>query len=108
MFRVASQPDIDNRRDPRFSTECRAMARVAISVTILDVSANGLRARISLPLAVGTLLKFSLPGGSEHHARIAWHDADVFGCEFMKTLNSHELRRVVEASSNAAPVAISG
>lgn len=108
MFTVASQPATDHRRDPRFSTECRAMARIAVSITILDVSANGLRARISLPLAIGTLLKLSLPGGSEHHARIAWHDDDVFGCEFMKTLNSHELRHVVEASANAAPVAISG
>ncbi|TCP35923.1 PilZ domain-containing protein [Sphingomonas sp. BK235] len=83
------------------------MARIALSITILDVSANGLRARISLPLAVGTLLKFSLPGSGEHHARIAWRDGEIFGCEFMKPLNSQELRRTVEASSNAAPVAIS-
>jgi hypothetical protein len=52
------------------------------------------------------LLKLTLPGGAERHARIAWVDDHIFGCEFMKPLNSKELRDLVDATTNAAPYAI--
>lgn len=83
------------------------MARLAVSVEITNASAQGVRGRTSLPLAVGTLLKLSLPGSSERHARVAWVEDDQFGCEFMKPLTSNELRELVEATANAAPYALS-
>ncbi len=103
---MASKPPIDNRREPRIPAECRGLARLAISIEILDASAAGLRARAGMPLAAGTLLKLTLPGGAERHARIAWVDDHVFGCEFMKPLNAKELRDLIDATANAAPYAI--
>ncbi|KQN92677.1 hypothetical protein ASE95_08355 [Sphingomonas sp. Leaf231] len=103
---MASKPLIDNRREPRIPAECRGLARLAVSIEILDASAAGLRARTTLPLATGTLMKLSLPGGSERHARIAWVEGATFGCEFMKPLTPRELRGLVDATANAAPYAI--
>lgn len=103
---MASKPLIDNRREPRIPAECRGLARLAVSIEILDASPAGLRARTTLPLAAGTLLKLTLPGGAERHARVAWVDDHVFGCEFMKPLNAKELRELVDATANAAPYAI--
>lgn len=103
---MASTPVIDNRREPRLAAECRALARLAVSIEIVDASAAGLRARTALPLATGTLLKLTLPGSAERHARVAWVDGDIFGCEFMKPLGAKELRDLVDASANAAPYAV--
>ncbi|MEH3103163.1 MAG: hypothetical protein PGN12_04580 [Sphingomonas phyllosphaerae] len=103
---MASKPLIDNRRETRVPAECRGLARLAISIEILDASAAGLRARTAMTLISGTLLKLTLPGGAERHARIAWVDGHIFGCEFMKPLNSKELRDLVDATANAAPYAI--
>ncbi|PZQ62850.1 MAG: hypothetical protein DI544_01240 [Sphingomonas taxi] len=103
---MASKPLTDNRREPRIPAECRGLARLAVSIEIIDASAAGIRARTALPLAVGTLLKLSLPGNAERHARVAWVDGHAFGCEFMKPLTSRELRDLVDATANAAPYAI--
>ncbi len=103
---MASKPVTDNRREPRLPAECRGLARLAVSIEILDASAAGVRARTTLPLAAGTLLKLTLPGSAERHARVAWVDGNVFGCEFMKPLSPRELRDLVDATANAAPYAI--
>jgi len=103
---MASKPVIDNRREPRVPAECRGLARLAVSIEILDASAAGLRARTTLSLAAGTLLKLTLPGGAERHARVAWVDGNLFGCEFMKPLGVRELRDLLDATANAAPYAI--
>lgn len=104
---MASKPMIDNRREPRLPAECRGLARLAVSVEILDASAAGVRGRTALPLATGTLLKLTLPGSAERHARVAWVEGTLFGCEFMKPLNPKELRALVDATANAAPYAMS-
>lgn len=103
---MASKPVIDNRREPRQRAECRGLVRLAASITIIDASAAGVRARTNLPLGTGTLLKLTLPGAAERHARVAWVDGEVFGCEFMKPLSPRELRDVVDATANAAPYAV--
>lgn len=103
---MASKPLIDNRREPRLPAECRGLARLAVSIEILDASAAGLRARTALPLVAGTLLKLTLPGNAERHARVAWVDGNLFGCEFMKPLNARELRDLMDATKNAAPYAM--
>lgn len=104
---MASQASMDYRREPRFPAGCRAMARLAVSVEITNASAQGVRGRTVLPLAVGTLLKLTLPGSSERHARVAWVEGEEFGCEFMKPLTGNELRELIEATQHAAPYALS-
>lgn len=89
----------DKRRDQRVATECRAIARIALSVEILDASAGGVRARISVPLPVGAVLKMGLPGGTERHARIAWAREGLVGCEFMAPLDARALDRLLAATA---------
>ena len=93
----------DNRREPRLAVACRATARIALSVEVLDASRSGCRARISMPLPVGTTLKIALPGGTERHARVAWVQEDIFGCEFMAPLGKRELESLVIATPVAQP-----
>lgn len=88
----------DNRREPRISVECRATARIALSVEILDASPSGVRARVSLPLPVGTVLKIGLPGGTERHARVAWAEDGLVGCEFMAPLDADHLRKLLSGA----------
>lgn len=92
----------DNRRDDRMPVECRATARVALSVEILDASPGGVRARISLPLPVGAMIKIGLPGGAERHARIAWAQEGVVGCEFMAPLKPAELAGLLAGTNQGA------
>ena len=103
---MASCPQIDeHRREPRVPAHCRATARVALSVEVLNASRNGLQARISIPLPIGTALRMRLPGGLERHARIAWVRGEVFGCEFVAPLAPRELDAVVAATPIAVATA---
>lgn len=93
----------DARRAPRSPVECRATARVAVSIELLDASVNGLRARLSIPLPVGTTLKMGLPGGVQRHARIIWTTDGEIGCEFLASLSSEELELLLAATPDARP-----
>ncbi|MFT3978799.1 MAG: PilZ domain-containing protein [Sphingomonas bacterium] len=93
----------DERRAPRSPVECRATARIALSMELLDASALGVRARMSIPLPVGTTLKISLPGGVERHARIVWVKDREIGCEFLAELNPKELDTLLIATPLASP-----
>ncbi|WP_298673514.1 PilZ domain-containing protein [uncultured Sphingomonas sp.] len=93
----------DARRAPRSPAECRATARVAVSVEVIDASANGIRARISIALPVGTTLKIGLPGAVQRHARIIWSNDGEIGCEFLAPLSEEELGSVLAATPDARP-----
>ena len=93
----------DARRAPRSRTECRATARVALSVEVIDASANGIRARMSITLPVGTTLKIGLPGAVQRHARIVWVNDGEIGCEFLAPLSVEELDRLLAATPDARP-----
>lgn len=95
---MASKPQpSDQRREPRVPTSCRASARIALSVDILDGSRMGVRVRSAIALPIGTTLKIGLPGGTERHAKVAWTDGDVFGCEFLAPLKPGELSLLLDA-----------
>ncbi|MFW2853111.1 PilZ domain-containing protein [Sphingomonas sp. TX0543] len=93
----------DARRAPRAPAECRATARVAVSVEVVDASSNGIRARMSIPLPVGTTLKIGLPGGVQRHARIIWASDGEIGCEFLAPLAIDELDLLLAAAPDARP-----
>lgn len=100
----------DRRHAPRHPTHCRATARVALSIELLDASVRGFRARSTspLPLPVGTTLRIGMPGGTERHARISWNDGNEFGGEFLAALGADELDVVTAAGATAAPRAALG
>ncbi len=95
--------DHEQRADMRLAADCRAVARVALPVTVVDVSHLGVRVRAGVALRVGSELNLSLPGELIRHARIVWGDGEMFGCEFAKPLTDAELLRVSEATRDARP-----
>jgi hypothetical protein len=84
----------DARRAPRHPIGAKGSARIALQIEIIDASEGGVRARLSVPLPVGTLLRITL-AGQTRHARVAWTDGDVTGCEWLAPLERHEMRAVL-------------
>lgn len=91
----------DQRREQRLPVACRASARIAMSVEVLDASRCGVRARLSLPVPVGTMLRVRLPFGAERHARVAWVGDGLFGCEFVAPLDEGEIVQLLGATPSA-------
>ena len=91
----------EHRREPRQRTKRRASVRLALSIEILDASRRGVRARLPFPLPVGTTLRIGVPGGVERHARVAWAEGNLFGCEFMAPLSVPELATLLAATVQA-------
>jgi hypothetical protein len=87
----------ENRREPRMATSHKATARVAISIALIDISLSGARARISIPLPVGTLIKLSLSADRMRHARVAWSDDGITGFEFLAPLTPADLAEFATA-----------
>jgi hypothetical protein len=87
----------DNRREERYNVSLRGSARVAVGIEVLDVSSRGARARVSLPLPVGTLIKIGLPGEKTRHARVVWWNEGVTGFEFLAPLKPYELEELCAA-----------
>ena len=81
----------DKRRAQRVSTDRKASARIALGIELLDVSKLGARARLSIPLPVGALIKIGLGGGCDRHARVVWMDDGVTGFEFLAPLDDADL-----------------
>lgn len=81
----------DARRAARVPTDARGSARLALGIELIDVSALGARLRIATPLPAGTLIRLTLPPTAERHARIAWWDDGVAGCEFLAPLTPRDL-----------------
>lgn len=87
----------ENRREPRIPTDHKATARIAISIELIDISLSGARARVSLPLPVGTVIKLGLGGDRVRHARVAWSDEGITGFEFLAPLDAEDLAEFADA-----------
>lgn len=83
--------DDRRRREPRITTDRRASARLALCIDLIDISRHGARARVSIPLPVGTLVKLGLGAGAERHARVVWTANSITGFEFLAPLSSGDL-----------------
>jgi hypothetical protein len=79
------------RRDPRHATNRKASARIALGIDLLDLSLNGARAKVSIPLPTGTLVKLGLGQGADRHARVVWTEGGVTGFEFLAPIDAKEL-----------------
>jgi hypothetical protein len=66
-----------------------------VSVQILDLSTHGFRASTHLDLQKGADVWLKLPGLEALHARVAWMNGYLVGCEFMRPLHPAVLQMVV-------------
>lgn len=66
-----------------------------VSVQILDLSTHGFRASTHLDLQKGADVWLKLPGLEALHARVAWMDGYLVGCEFLRPLHPAVLQMMV-------------
>jgi len=88
----------DARRHDRHLMGVKGSARIALGIDIIDASTSGVRACLSVPVPVGTLIKIGL-AGQTRHARVVWTDGEVTGCEWLAPLTITEMRAVMGHAS---------
>ena len=91
----------DARRHDRHIMGMKGSARIALGIDIIDASTSGVRACLSVPVPVGTLIKIGL-AGQTRHARVVWTSGDETGCEWLAPLAPHELKAVLGQAKPAA------
>jgi hypothetical protein len=100
---ASGQRSTEARREDRVAVTMRGSARVAVSIEFIDLSPNGVRARLSLPLPIGTVIKIGLPREQSRHAKVVWTEDGVTG---LAPLPPEEFRLMAEeATRDAAPAA---
>lgn len=90
----------EKRVEDRLQTDRRATARLALSVELEDVSARGLRMKCPLRLPAGTMIRFTLPGAIETHARVVWADGEHIGCDLLRNLTVEEVALITAPSKS--------
>ena len=66
-----------------------------VSVQIVDLSTHGFRASTHLDLQKGSDVWLKLQGLEPLHARVAWMNGYLVGCEFVRPLHPAVLQMVV-------------
>ena len=66
-----------------------------VTIQILDLSTHGFRASTHLELQVGTEVWLKLPNLESWHAKVAWMNGHLLGCEFMRPLHPAVLDMIV-------------
>jgi hypothetical protein len=69
----------------------------AVTIQILDLSTHGFRASTHLELQVGTEVWLKLPNLEAWHARVAWMNGHLVGCEFLRPLHPAVLDMIVRS-----------
>jgi hypothetical protein len=103
--KVQDGHEADGRREERRSVAMRGSARVAVSIDVFDLSRNGVRARVSLPLPIGTLIRIGLGGEHSRHGRVVWTEDGVTGFEFLAPLTVREFHAICTGAGAVRPTA---
>ena len=89
----------NRRRQERTTAEMGAGLRQrgasGVSVQIIDLSVTGFRASTHLDLNDGADVWLKLSGLEALHAKVAWQNGYLVGCEFLKPLHPAVLQMVV-------------
>src|SRR5919202_1724874 len=92
-------PGLDARRASRTEVVLGAGLRQrgahAVTIQILDLSTHGFRAATHLNLMEGSDVWLKMPGLESMHARVAWMNGHLMGCEFVRPLHPAVLDMVV-------------
>jgi hypothetical protein len=88
----------NNRREARVATDAKASARIALGIELIEISCNGARARVSIPLPIGTVVRLGLGRDRVRHARVAWSAEGIAGLEFLAPLAPEEVASFASVS----------
>ncbi|HEV2746073.1 MAG TPA: PilZ domain-containing protein [Allosphingosinicella sp.] len=99
MGELATRPSARARKAERthveFGAGLRQRGASGVTVQILDLSTHGFRASTHLDLPIGADVWLKLPGLEGLHARVAWMNGHLVGCEFIRPLHPAVLQMVV-------------
>ena len=90
-----SAPRVAERALCEIGAGLRQRGASGVSVRILDLSTHGFRASTHLELQKGADVWLKLPGLEALHARVAWMNGYLVGCEFQRPLHPAVLQMVV-------------
>lgn len=91
------------RREARAASTMRAGGASPHDVTVVDLSATGLRIVSNADLAMGQEISIGLAGAGATRAFVAWRRGNQYGCVFARPLSAED---EALAFSNAAPVTL--
>jgi hypothetical protein len=98
MGELATSPSAPRKAERTFceiGAGLRQRGASGVSVQILDLSTHGFRASTHLDLQKGADVWLKLPGLEALHARVAWMNGYLVGCEFVRPLHPAVLQMVV-------------
>lgn len=99
---ATQSPTLPDRQAERHHLEVNAGLRQrgagGVSVHVMDLSTHGFRARTHLELAPGTDVWLKLNSLESLHARVAWTDGLLIGCQFMRPLHPAVLDMIVRSA----------
>jgi hypothetical protein len=100
---LSTEPGYDGRRAARrevvLGAGLRQRGAHAVTIQILDLSTHGFRAATHLDLLPGSDVWLKMPGLESMHARVAWMQGHLMGCEFVRPLHPAVLDMVVRAAT---------
>ena len=91
----AASPRVAERTHCEIGAGLRQRGASGVTVQILDLSTHGFRASTHLDLEKGADVWLKLPGLEALHARVAWMNGYLVGCEFQRPLHPAVLQMMV-------------
>ena len=91
----ASGPRQAERAHCEIGAGLRQRGAGGVTVQVLDLSTHGFRASTHLHLPQGADVWLKLPGLEPLHARVAWMNGYMVGCEFARPLHPAVMQMVV-------------
>lgn len=99
---LSTDPGLEGRRAARrevvLGAGLRQRGAHAVTIQVLDLSTHGFRAATHLDLMIGSDVWLKMPGLESLHARVAWMQGHIMGCEFVRPLHPAVLDMVVRAA----------
>ncbi len=83
----AGNPRRADRKSVSVDAGLRQRGASGVGVQVLDLSTHGFRARTHLDLQPGTDVWLKLGTLEPQHARVAWADGLLIGCQFVRPLH---------------------
>jgi hypothetical protein len=91
----AASPRKAERTPVELGAGLRQRGASGVTIEVLDLSTHGFRASTHLDLQTGTDVWLKLEGLEPLHARVAWMNGYLVGCEFVRPLHPAVLQMVV-------------
>ena len=98
MLAPSASPRQAERRAVTVDAGLRQRGASGVSVQVIDLSTHGFRAKTHLDLQPGVDVWLKLGNLEPQHARVAWMDGFLVGCQFVRPLHPAVLDMLVRSA----------